>query len=263
MAWKNASNNTGWKAHLIRLSLGGTLIAVIVWLWIADSPSNAINALVAVGTLGMAYFSFTLNRQMVKTEQRRIKPLCYCEAVRKRAHREKYGVVPERFFYQKDQDGKEINHRNPSEPLIFLAQIVNGGTGPAFNVRLCLGGSQGRIWTELVSIASVINPSEARRFRYEFRDFNIPPSEPQKRIVGGSSPLRGSILDLYANVSALHLEYEDIEGNVYHSSLSLLTQGSFVDGTDDRKFQGYEPMTQFRDGKVPIRPWYKSAPPET
>ncbi len=264
MTRENASNNTGWKAHRIRLALGGTLIAVFVWLWIADSLSNAINALVAVGTLGMAYFSLTLNRQTVKTEKRRIKPLCYCEAVSEREHLEKYGMAPKRFFCQEDKDGKEIDGQNPDVPLIFLAQIVNGGTGPACNVRLYLGAQQGRIWTECVPIAPVITPSEARRFRYEFRDFNIPPSEPQKRIiVVGLSSRSGSISDLYSNVSVLHLEYEDIEGNVYHSSLSLLPQGSCVNGTDDRKFQGYEPMTQFGDGKVPIHPWYKDTPPET
>lgn len=167
------------------------------------------------------------------------------------------------FSTKKIKDGKEIDGQNPDVPLIFLAQIVNGGTGPACNVRLYLGAQQGCIWTECVPIAPLITPSEAKRFRYPFTDSNIPPSEPQKRKVGGSSSLRGSILDLYGNVSVLHLEYEDIADNVYHSSLSLLTQGSFVDSTDDRKFQGYEPMTQFGDGKVPIHPWYKYAPPET
>ena len=260
----NAPKNTDWKAHRTRLYLGGGLGTVFILLWIADSLSNAINALVATGTLGMAYFSFVLNRQAIATERRRIKPLCYCEPAPDRAHLARYGVAPKAYFYQK-KDGKEItDHQDTDAPLLFRAWIVNGGTGPACNVRLCLGSAHlptadGHmwVWTELIPVAPVIIPSVTPwMFTYEFTSVNVPPSGEQKRLGGESSSIRGFVADLCNNVSAIHLQYEDIEGNIYHSSLSLLTRTGSIHDPDDKKFQGHEPITRFSDGKIPMHPWY-------
>ena len=270
MTRRDASNNMGWKTHRTRLALGGALIAVFTLLWVMDSLSTAINALVAVGTLGMAYFSFVLNRQAITTERRRIKPLCYCEPTPDRAHLVRYGVAPKAYFYQK-KNGKELtDHQDPDAPLLFQARIVNGGTGPACHVRLCLGsdhlGASGDeySWTELVPVAPVIIPSVTPwTFTYEFTSTNIPPSGQQKRLGGEQRSVKGFVADLCDNVSRIDLQYEDIEGNVYHSSLALLPRSGWTDDPDDRKFEGHEPMTRFDKGKPLLRPWYTYMPQGT
>ena len=267
----NAPKNMGWRARRIRLYVGGSLIAVFTLLWIADSFSNAINALVAAGTLGMAYFSFVLNLQAITTERRRIKPLCYCNPAPSRAHLARYGVAPKAYFYQR-KDGKEItDHQDSDAPLIFEAWIVNGGTGPACNVRLCLGSAHLPtaeehilVWTELIPVAPVIIPSVTPwEFTYAFTSVNIPPSEEQKRLGGESSSIRGFVADLYNNVSAIHLQYEDMAGHIYYSSLSLLMRTGSIHDPDDKKFQGHELMTRFGEGVLPIHPWYADAPPDS
>ena len=250
------------------LFLSGAAL-MCAFLWRRESLPVAINGLVAAGTLGMAYFSFELNRQSRATERRRIKPLCYCEPTEEREQFERYGVAPKAFFFQK-KDDKEIDGGEiKGAPLIFEASITNGGTGPACNVRMCLASTHlfsedGRpyFWTELVPVAPVIIPSiYPWRFSYSFTDAKIPPSRKERRAGGESSPTNGSITDLIHNVTAVYLQYEDLEGNVCHSLLPLLMRAGSLDDSDDTKRKGLEPLTQFGDGELPMHAWYRNSQP--
>ncbi len=252
------------RQALIREASAILLMGIFFCLWHYYSLPTAINALVAVGTLGMAYFSFALNRHTVMAERRHIKPMCYCEPVADRENFPRHGVAPKAFFYQK-RDGKEIESRDLDSALILQAEIWNNGTGPACNVRLCLAsphlGPAGCIWTEWVPVAPAIFPSVVPwTFEYQFTEAAMPRSGVQKRSTGEPSSIAASVQDLWNNVSAIYLQYEDIEGNIYHSSLSLLTRPGHIDDPDYKKFQGREPITQFGDGKLPIRPWYAYDP---
>lgn len=261
MIRRDASNNLGWKTHRTRLSLGGTLIAIFALLWVAGSLSNAINALVAVGTLGMAYFSFALNRQTVQTERRRIKPLCHCTPTATRAYFQQTGVAPKAFFYQQ-RDGKEIDDRSSDIPLSLSAHIDNSGVGPACKVSLCLGSSRQGLWTMHASVAAVIAAGTAMEFHYLFSDTDIPCSEIRNWPTGEPGPLRGHIQDLYSNVDTIYLQYTDIEGNVYHSALCCLTNAVSIQASDTEKFRPNTPMTVFADGPIAAPAWYRYRMPD-
>ena len=248
---------------------GPILVCAFLWWW--ESLPVAINGLVAAGTLGMAYFSFELNRQSHITERRRIKPLCYCEPTESREQFERYGVAAKAFFYQK-MNGKEINGGVVADsPLIFEAFIINGGAGPACNVRMCLvsvhlfsADKRPYFWTELVPVAPVIIPSvHPWRFSYSFTGAKIPPSNEEMRMGGESSSINGSVMDLIHNVSAVYLQYEDLEGNLCHSLLPLLMRVGSVNDSDDTKRKGLEPLTQFGDGELLMHAWYRPSRPGT
>ncbi len=244
-----------FRGPLPYIAVSVAFVFSLLWLW--KSLSLAVNFLVAGGTLGMAYFSFMLNRQTVQTERRRIKPLCHCTPTATRARLPQRGVAPKAFFYQQ-RDGKEIDDRGSDIPLSFSVHIVNSGVGPACGVSLCLGSSrQGILWTARVSVAAVIAAGTAMEFYYSFSDTDIPCSEIRKWSSGEPSPLRGHIQDLYGNVDTIHLQYTDIEGNVYHSSLCCLTDAVSIQAPDAEKFRSTTPMTTFADGPVAAPPWYR------
>lgn len=240
----------------------GAITVVFGLLWLCGSLALAINFLVAAGTLGMAYFSFTLNRQTVHAERRRIKPLCHCTPIGTRAHFPQTGVAPKAFFYQTQTDGREINDRDSDIPLSFSAYIDNSGVGPACKVSLCLGSSRQGLWTARVSVAAVIAAGTAMEFHYSFSDTNIPCSEIRKWPVGEPGPLRGHIQDLYGNVDTIYLQYTDIEGNVYHSSLCCLTDAVSIQAPDTEKFRPNTPMTAFADGPIAAPAWYRYKMPD-
>ncbi|MHB1609205.1 MAG: hypothetical protein ACYCXX_11340 [Acidiferrobacter thiooxydans] len=254
---KSVLKNTihGLHVYLPYVAISVTIV-VFGLLWLSTSLHVAINFLVAVGTIGMAYFSFTLNRQTVRTERRRIKPLCHCTPIGARAHFPQTGVAPKAFFYQ-HRDGKEINDRSPDIPLSFSAQIDNSGVGPACKVSLCLGSARQGLWTARVSVAAVIAAGTGMEFHYSFSDTNIPCSEIREWPSGEPGPLRGHIQDLYGNVDTIYLQYSDIEGNVYHSSLCCLTDAVSIQASDAEKFRSTTPMTTFASGPIAAPPWYR------
>ena len=258
---KSALKNVihGLRGPLPYIAVGTTIVFGLLWL--SNSLALAINFLVAAGTLGMAYFSFTLNWQTVHAERRRIKPLCHCTPTAIRAHFPQMGVAPKAFFYQQ-RDGKEIDDRGSDIPLDFSAHITNSGVGPACRVSLCLGSSRQGLWTARVSVAAVIAAGTAIEFHYSFSDTNIPCSEIRKWPVGEPGPLRGHIQDLYGNVDTIYLQYTDIEGNIYHSSLCCLTNAVSIQASDTAKFHPNTPMTTFTDGPIAARPWYRYKMPD-
>ena len=242
--------------HLRYIAVGATVTIVFGLVWWSSSLPLTINFLVAAGTLGMAYFSFTLNRQTVQTERRRIKPLCHCTPIATRAHFPQMGVAPKAFFYQQ-RDGKELNERSSDIPLSFSAHIDNSGVGPACEVILCLGSSRQGLWTTCVSVAAVIAARTAMEFHYLFSDTDIPCSEIRKWPIGEPGPLRGHVQDLYGNVDIIYLQYTDIEGYVYHSSLCCLTNVVSIQAPDTDKFRPNTPMTTFTDGPIAAPAWYR------
>lgn len=240
--------------HLPYIAVSATIVFGLLWL--SNSLPLAINFLVAGGTLGMAYFSFTLNRQTVQTERRRIKPLCHCTPTATRARFPQTGIAPKAFFYQQ-RDGKEIDDRGSDIPLNFSARIDNSGVGPACKVSLCLGSSRQGLWTAHVSVAAVIAAGTAMEFHYPFSDTDIPCSEIRTWPGGEPGPLRGHIQDLYGNVDTIYLQYTDTEGNVYHSSLCCLTNAVSIQALDIEKFRPNSPMTAFMDGPITAPAWYR------